>query len=96
MVQTRPGAANSEWLNFIKECSAEHHARKNASICADRARKAEAVPKDKQDKQHKQDKLEMKREPCDHATAVRIKSTHGTPPGLPVEKKQKHKNELGN
>ena len=90
MVQTRPGAANSEWLNFIKECSAEHHARKNASICADRARKAEAVPKDKQDK------LEMKRKPSDHATAVRIKSTHGTPPGLPVEKKQKHKNELGN
>ena len=81
MVQTRPGAANSEWLNFIKECSAEYHARKNASISADKVRKA--VPKDKQDKQDKQDKL------CDCATAVRIKSKRGALLGLPVEKKQK-------
>ena len=31
MVQTSDGAANSEWLNFIKECAAEYHARKQAA-----------------------------------------------------------------
>ena len=90
MVQTRPGAANSEWLNFIRECSAEYHARKNASICADRASKAKAVSKDKQVN------LEMKRGPSDHATPVRIKSKRGALLGLPEEKKQKRESEIDN
>jgi hypothetical protein len=28
MVQTSAGAANSEWVQFIKKCAAEYHARK--------------------------------------------------------------------
>jgi hypothetical protein len=28
MVQTRAGVANSEWMNFVKECTVVYHARK--------------------------------------------------------------------
>ena len=79
MVQTRPGAASSEWLNFIKECSVQYHARKKAAISAEKACKT--MPKDGQDKQAKEGKL------CDCATAVRVKTKRGALLGLPVEKK---------
>ena len=72
MVQTRPGAASSEWLNFIKECSVQYHARKNASISTDKALKA--VPKDKEAKEAKQD---SQGELCNCATTTRIKSKRG-------------------
>ena len=69
MVQTRPGAASSEWLNFIKECSVQYHARKKASIAAEKVRKA--LPKDEQEKQCSQGEL------CNCASAARIKSKRG-------------------
>ena len=79
MVQTRPGAASSEWLNFIKECSVQYHARKKASTATEKVRKA--LPKDEQEKQCQQGKL------CDCATAVRVKTKRGALLGPAVEKK---------
>ena len=79
MVQTRPGAASSEWLNFIKECSVQYHARKKASIAAEKVRKG--LPKDEQEKQCQQGKL------CDRPTAVRVKTKRGALLGPAVEKK---------
>ena len=40
MVQTSAGTKNSEWMQFIKECSVAYHARKKA-VAADKSAKAE-------------------------------------------------------
>ena len=43
MVQTSAGVKNSEWMQFIKECSVIYHARKKAAA-AEKSAKASKPP----------------------------------------------------
>ena len=52
MVQTSAGTKNSEWMQFIKECSVAYHARKKA-MAADKSAKGEKGLEQLGDEKHK-------------------------------------------
>ncbi len=41
MVRTKTGAANSDWLCFIRKCAVDYHAQKKAEVDAAEAAKRE-------------------------------------------------------
>ena len=45
MVQTSAGTVNSDWIQFIRECSVLHHARKAAEACEKRESEAKKLGK---------------------------------------------------